>query len=97
MNRPLEIYEIDINKSYIIDEDMQVFRNNEHYEYYLTEDNIDEYTGIKDNIENYIEEKYEYNDLAELKGSEIIAMLYKEEVEMKEYYKEKYYNLMEGK
>lgn len=92
--QPLEIYEIDINKEYLVDEDYNVFIDQEHFEMYMMEEEMENYTGIKDNLEYWIEDQYDSRGMTDLKGSEIIAMIYKEEVKMKEYYKDKYLELM---
>lgn len=86
-----EIWEIDINNSYIIDEDLNVFDDYENFNNYY----LEEYTGIKDNIEQFYENMQIYKKASEIKGNEVIAILWANELEMSEYWKSKYYEILE--
>jgi hypothetical protein len=86
-----EIWEIDINKSYIVDEDLNVFDDYENFNNYY----LEEYTGIKDNIEQFYENMQREKKASEIKGNEVIAILWANELEMREYWKNKYYEILE--
>lgn len=86
----LEIYEVDINKSYYLDDDLNIWKDiDDFYEYHQ-----DEYTGIKDNIEVWQDELVEEHKLQELMGDEVIEIVVHYLEEMMEYYKNKYYELI---
>lgn len=82
----LEDWEIDINKNYYIDEDVQVWKSlDDFHEYYL-----DEYTGIKDDYEEWQQVKAEEVDLQELSGREILHKIITEYREQLDYYRKRY-------
>ena len=86
-----EIYEVDINKSYFLDEDLNIWSDIEDfYEFH-----IDEYTGIKDNIENWQEQLIEEYKLMELMGDEVISKVVTDLENTIDYYKNKYFELLE--
>ena len=86
----LEVYEIDINKSYYLDDDLNIWSDiDKFYEYHL-----EEFTGIKDNIEIWQEELVEEHKLQELMGDEVIEKVVNHLEEMIEYYINKYYELI---
>ena len=86
----LEVYEIDINKSYYLDDDLNIWGDlDDFYEYHF-----EEFTGIKDNIEIWQDELVEEHKLQELMGDEIIEKVVTHLEEMIEYYKNKYQELI---
>lgn len=86
----LEVYEVDINKSYYLDDDLNIWEDiDKFYEYHL-----DEYTGIKDNIEIWKNELLDEHKVQELMGDEVIETVVTYLEEMIEYYKKKYYELI---
>lgn len=88
-----EIYEVDINKSYFLDDDLNIWNDlDDFYEYHL-----EEYTGIKDNIENWQEQLCEEYHVMELMGDEVISKIVTDLEDTIEYYKNKYYESLENK
>ena len=88
-----EVYEVDINKSYFLDENLNVWHDIEDfYEFH-----IEEYTGIKDNIENWKEQLIEEYKVMEMMGDEIISKIVTELENTIEYWKHKYYESLGGK
>lgn len=86
----IEVYEVDINKSYYLDDDLNIWEDlDKFYEYHL-----DEYTGIKDNIEIWKNELLDEHKVQELMGDEVIETVVTYLEEMIEYYKKKYYELI---
>lgn len=82
----LKLWQVDINNSYWLDDDFNIWKNDyDFYEYH-----IDEYTGIKDNIEYWEQELAEDHNLEELKGDEIIKRIVEDMQESLDYYREKY-------
>lgn len=82
-----EIYEVDINKSYYLDDDLNIWEDiEEFYKFHL-----EEYTGIKDNLEVWQEELCEDHKLMELMGDEIIEKVVRDLDETIEYWRNKYY------
>lgn len=86
----LEVYEVDINKSYYLDDDLNIWSDiDKFYEYHF-----EEYTGIKDSIEIWQDELVEEHKVQELMGDEIIEKVVTHLEEMIEYYKNKYQELI---
>lgn len=86
----LEVYEIDINKSYYLDDDLNIWSDlDKFYEYHF-----EEFTGIKDNIEIWQDELVEEHKVQELMGDEVIEKVVTHLEEMIEYYKNKYQELI---
>lgn len=86
----IEVYEVDINKSYYLDDDLNIWEDiDKFYEHHL-----EDYTGIKDNIEVWQEELVEEHKLQELMGDEVIEKVVTHLEEMIEYYKNKYQELI---
>ena len=86
----IEVYEVDINKSYYLDDDLNIWSDiDKFYEYHL-----EEFTGIKDNIEIWQDELVEEHKVQELMGDEIIEKVVTHLEEMIEYYKNKYQELI---
>ena len=82
----LQDYEIDINENYYIDEDLQVWKSlDDFHEYYL-----DEYTGIKDDYEEWQQVKAEEVKLQELSGREILYKIITEYREQINYLRDRY-------
>lgn len=91
--KPLEIWQIDINKKYIITDDLLVFDDIQAFDDYYFNDAL--YDGtIKDNYEQWCETNAEEKGATEISGSEAIAILHKEAVETAEYWKKRYYETM---
>lgn len=89
----IEVYEVDINKSYFLDENLNIWNDIEDfYEFH-----IDEYTGIKDNLESWQEQLIEEYKLMELMGDEVISKVVTDLESTIDYYKNKYYELLEEK
>ena len=88
-----EIYEVDINKSYFLDEDLNIWNDIEDfYEFHM-----DDYTGIKDNIEDWQEQLIEEYHVMELMGDEVISVVVTSLENTIDYYKNKYFELLEEK
>ena len=86
----LEVYEVDINKSYYLDDDLNIWSDiDKFYEYHL-----EEFTGIKDSIEIWQDELVEEHKVQELMGDEVIEKVVTHLEEMIEYYKNKYQELI---
>ena len=86
-----EVYEIDINKSYFLDDNLNIWGDIEDfYEFHL-----EEYTGIKDNIEDWHESLEEEHNLMELMGDEVISKVVEDLEKDIEYYRSKYYETLE--
>lgn len=82
-----EIYEVDINKSYYLDDDLNIWDDlDDFYKYHL-----EEYTGIKDNLEVWQEELCEDHNVLELMGDEIIERVVRDLDETIEYWRDKYF------
>ena len=64
----LELWEVDINKYYYVDDDDRIWASEEAF----CEYHFDEYTGTKDNYEQWCIELMEEHDLKEYLGSEIL-------------------------
>lgn len=89
----LEIYQIDINKSYFLDDDLNIWKDiDDFYEYH-----IEEYEGIKDGLEIWQDNLFEEHKVMELMGDEVISKIVTELENDIEYYKNKYYEVLEGK
>lgn len=89
----IEVYEVDINKSYFLDENLNIWNDIEDfYEFH-----IDEYTGIKDNIEDWQEQLIEEHKVMELMGDEVISKVVTDLENTIDYYKNKYFELLEVK
>ena len=68
----LEVYEVDINKSYYLDEDLNIWEDlDKFYEYHL-----EDYTGIKDGMDLWKNELLDEYKVKELMGD----FLFKERV-----------------
>lgn len=81
----LELWQIDINKTYWIDDDYNIWKSEEDfYEYYF-----DDYHGTKDNYEYWQQEVADEHNLEELKGDEIIKRIVDDMQESLDYYREK--------
>ena len=64
----LELWEVDINKYYYVDDDDRIWESEEAFcDYYQ-----DEYIGTKDDYEQWCIELMEYHDLQKYLGSEIL-------------------------
>ena len=71
-DKTLKPWQIDINKSYWIDDDLNVWKSEEDfYEYY-----IDECTYIKDFYEEWQQEVAEEHELEEVEGSIILKRIF---------------------
>ncbi len=82
-----EIYEVDINKSYYLDDDLNIWEDlDDFYKFHL-----EEYTGIKDNLEVWQEELCEDHNVLELMGDEIIEKVVRDLDETIEYWRDKYF------
>ena len=82
-----EVYEVDINKSYYLDDELNIWEDiDDFYKYHL-----EEYEGIKDNLEVWQEELYEDHDVMELMGDEIIERVVRDLDETIEYWRNKYF------
>lgn len=83
----LKVWQVDINKSYFIDEDLNIWKSKEDfYEYHM-----DSYTGIKDNIEYWEQEVEEEYNLIEYSGDLIIKIIFDDMQESIDYYRAKLY------
>lgn len=86
----IEVYEVDINKSYYLDEDLNIWEDlDKFYEYHL-----EDYTGIKDNMDLWKNELIDEYKVQELMGDEVIEAVVTYLEEMMEYYKNKYHELI---
>jgi hypothetical protein len=84
-DKSLKVWEVDINKSYWLDDDLNIWKSEEDfYDYH-----IEEYTGIKDNIEYWQEEIHDEHNLMEYDGSEIIKIIFDDMQESLDYYRNK--------
>lgn len=82
-----EIYEVDINKSYFLDDDLNIWEDlDDFYKYHL-----EEYTGIKDNLEVWQDELCTDHNVLELMGDEIIERVVRDLDETIEYWRDKYF------
>ena len=63
-----ELWEVDINKYYYIDDDDNIWETEEEF----IEHHFDEYTGTKDNYEEWCTELITEHDLKLYKGMEIL-------------------------
>ena len=82
-NYLLDVWQVDINKSYWVDEDMNIWKSLEaFYEYYL-----EDYHGTKDNYELWQEDVAEEHNLLEYSGSEVIKMIFDDMQETIEWYR----------
>lgn len=88
---PLNIWEIDINKTYIIDDDLNVFCDTTHFDEYYFDDAVG---VIKDNYETFCENNAEDHNASEVSGKEAIAILYNDLLEMNNYWRDRYYETM---
>lgn len=86
-----EVYEVDINKSYFLDDNLNIWGDIEDFHEFHLED----YTGIKDNLESWYERLEEEHNIMELMGDEVISKVVTELEKDIEYYKEKYYEVLE--
>lgn len=87
----IEVYEVDIKNSYYIDDDLNIWEDTaDFFEYH-----IEEYEGIKDNIELWQEELCEEHNLQELMGDEVIEKVVKDLESTIEYWRNKYYKELE--
>ena len=72
--KPLKITEIIPERNYILDDDLNVFRDLDHFnEYYfdiITSDGV-----IKDNYENACEQYQEFKNVVDMTGTEILDIL----------------------
>ena len=81
--KTLELWQVDINNKYWLDDDLNIWEYEEDfYEYHF-----DECTCIKDNYEVWQEEVAEEHNLQELKGDEIIKIIYEDMLETIEMYR----------
>lgn len=86
----IEVYEVDINKSYYLDDDLNIWEDlDKFYEHHL-----EDYTGIKDNIDLWKNELLDEHKVQELMGDEVIEAVVTYLEEMMEYYKNKYHELI---
>jgi DNA-binding ferritin-like protein (Dps family) len=86
----IEVYEVDINKSYYLDDDLNIWEDlDKFYEYHL-----EDYTGIKDNMGLWKNELIDEYKVQELMGDEVIEAVVTYLEEMMEYYKNKYHELI---
>lgn len=86
----IEVYEVDINKSYYLDEDLNIWEDlDKFYEYHL-----EDYTGIKDGMDLWKNELLDEYKVKELMGDEVIEAVVTYLEEMMEYYKNKYHELI---
>ena len=84
-DKTLKPWQIDINKSYWIDDDLNVWKSEEDfYEYH-----IDECTYIKDFYEEWQQEVAEEHELEEVEGSIILKRIFDDMQESLDYYREK--------
>lgn len=74
---PLEIYEIDINREYLIDEDHQVFTSCDHWEE-CEFDSINGDGGTKGAFESNSEDYYERRQVSEISGKGAIVIMYRD-------------------
>ena len=81
----LELWEIDINKYYYVDDDDRIWESEEDFcEYYFNE-----YIGTKDNYEQWCIELMTEHDLKEYLGSEILHKYITELEETIDMYRER--------
>ena len=82
----LELWQVDINKTYWIDDDLNVWKyESDFYDYHA-----DECTYIKDFYEEWQQEVADEHNLEELKGDEIIKRVVDDMQESLDYYREKF-------
>lgn len=77
-SNPLDIWEIDINKTYVIDEDSEVFTSFDAYEDYYF-DSITANGVIKCDYETAAENYMENKQVEEISGADAIKRIYEEQ------------------
>lgn len=84
-DKSIKVWQVDINGSYWLDDDLNIWKSEEDfYEYHF-----EEYTGTKDNYELWQEEVAEEHNLIEYKGDEVIKIIFDDLEETIEYYRAK--------
>ena len=83
-DKSLKVWQVDINKSYWVDEDCNIWETQEDFYEYHFED----YHGTKDNYEQWCSDIEEEYNLQEKDGIEITKLIYEDMQDTIKWYRE---------